>query len=66
MFEDERKQAIADQEAKRKVNQSAMAAAEASQAASARPAPAARPAVAAKPAPAAATRKPVADEVEPE
>jgi len=66
MFEDERKQAIADQEAKRKVNQSAMAAAEASQAASARPAPAARPAVAAKPAPAAATRKPIADEVEPE
>jgi len=66
MFEDERKQAIADQEAKRKVNQSAMAAAEASQAASARPAPAARPAVAAKPAPAAATRKPVAEDVEPE
>jgi len=64
MFEDERKQAIADQEAKRKLNQSAMAAAEASQAA--RPAATARPAVAAKPAPAAATRKPVADEVEPE
>ena len=40
MFEDERKQAIADQEAKRKVNQSAMAAAEASQASAAKPAPA--------------------------
>ncbi|MBA4347966.1 MAG: recombinase RecA [Clostridiales bacterium] len=66
MFEDERKQAIANQEAKRKLNQSAMAAAEASQAASARPAPAVRPVVAAKPAPAAATRKPVDDEVEPE
>ncbi len=65
MFEDERKQAVADQEAKRKVNQNAMAAAEASQASGAKPA-SARPAVAAKPAPAAATRKPVEDEVEPE
>ena len=39
MFEAERKQAIADQEAKRKVNQSAMAAAEAAQASAAKPAP---------------------------
>ena len=63
MFEAERKQAIADQEAKRKVNQSAMAAAEAAQAASAKPAPAARSAVVAKPAPAPAVRKPEAEEV---
>lgn len=65
MFEEERKQAIAAQEAKRQANQSVMAAAEAAQAPAAKPAPA-RPAVAAKPAPAAATRKPVEDEVEPE
>ncbi len=65
MFEDERKQAIADQEAKRKVNQNAMAAAEASQASAAKPAPA-RPAAVTKPAPASATRKPVEEEVEPE
>ncbi len=65
MFEAERKQAIADQEAKRKVNQSAMAAAEAAQsAAAAKPAPAARPAVAAKPAPAAAVRKPAPEEID--
>ena len=63
MFEAERKQAIADQEAKRKVNQSAMAAAEAAQAVSAKPAPAARSAVVAKPAPAPAVRKPEAEEV---
>ena len=49
MFEEERKQAIADQEAKRKVNQNAMAAAEAAQASSAKPAPV----VKAAPAPAA-------------
>ncbi|HWQ98060.1 MAG TPA: recombinase RecA [Clostridia bacterium] len=68
MFDDERKQAIADQEAKRKQNQSAMAAAEASQAASARPAaaPAARPAPVVKAAPAPAARKPVDEDVEPE
>ncbi len=39
MFEEERKQAIADQEAKRKANQSAMAAAEAAQSSAAKPAP---------------------------
>ena len=39
MFEEERKQAAADQEAKRKANQSAMAAAEAAQNTAARPAP---------------------------
>lgn len=66
MFEEERKQAVAAQEAKRQANQSMMAAAEAAQGAAARPAPAARPAVAAKPAPAAAVRKPVEDEIEPE
>jgi recombination protein RecA len=68
MFDDERKQAIADQEAKRKQNQSAMAAAEASQAAAARPAaaPAARPAPVVKAAPAPAARKPVDEDVEPE
>ncbi len=68
MFDDERKQAIADQEAKRKQNQSAMAAAEASQAAAARPAaaPAARPAPVVKVAPAPAARKPVDEDVEPE
>ena len=66
MFEEERKQAIAAQEAKRQANQSAMAAAEAAQSPSAKPAPATRTVVAAKPAPAAATRKPVEDEVEPE
>jgi recombination protein RecA len=60
MFEEERKQAAAAQEAKRQANQSVMAAAEAAQAAAAKPA--ARPAVAAKPAPAAATRKPVEPE----
>ena len=49
MFEEERKQAIADQEAKRKLNQNAMAAAEAAQASSAKPAPV----VKAAPAPAA-------------
>ena len=65
MFEEERKQAIAAQEAKRQANQSVMAAAEAAQTPAAKPAPA-RPTVAAKPAPAAATRKPVEDEVEPE
>ena len=63
MFEEERKQAIAAQEAKRQANQSVMAAAEAAQAPAARPA-AARPAVAAKPAPAAAVRKPVEDEID--
>ena len=63
MFEEERKQAIADQEAKRKLNQSAMAAAEASQAAAAKPAaPAARPAPVVKAAPAPAARKPVEEE----
>ena len=66
MFEEERKQAIAAQEAKRQANQSAMAAAEAAQSPSAKPAPATRTVVAAKPAPAAATRKPVEDEIEPE
>jgi recombination protein RecA len=66
MFEEERKQAVAAQEAKRQANQSMMAAAEAAQGAAARPAPAARPTVAAKPAPAAAVRKPVEDEIEPE
>ena len=66
MFEEERKQAIAAQEAKRQANQSAMAAAEAAQSPSAKPAPATRTVVAAKPAPAAATRQPVEDEVEPE
>ncbi len=39
MFEEERKQAIADQEAKRRANQSTMAAAEAAQNTAARPAP---------------------------
>ena len=63
MFEEERKQAIAAQEAKRQANQSVMAAAEAAQAPAARPA-AARPAVAAKPAPAAAVRKPAEDEID--
>ena len=63
MFEEERKQAIAAQEAKRQANQSVMAAAEAAQAPAARPA-AARPSVAAKPAPAAAVRKPVEDEID--
>ena len=63
MFEEERKQAIAAQEAKRQANQSVMAAAEAAQAPAARPA-AARPAVAAKPAPAEAVRKPVEDEID--
>ena len=53
MFEEERKQAVADQEAKRKLNQSAMAAAEAA---------AAKPAPVVKAAPAAAARKPVADD----
>jgi len=53
MFEEERKQAVADQEAKRKVNQSAMAAAEAA---------AAKPAPVVKAAPAAAARKPVTDD----
>jgi recombination protein RecA len=66
MFDEERKQAIADQEAKRRANQSAMAAAEAAQTAGSKPAPAARPTVAAKPAPAAAVRKPVDEDVEPE
>ena len=66
MFEEERKQAIAAQEAKRQANVSAMAAAEAAQATAAKPAPATRTVVAAKPAPAAATRKPVEDEIEPE
>ena len=65
MFEAERKQAIADQEAKRKVNQSAMAAAEAAQSAAAKPA-ASRPAPVVKAAPAPAARKPVEDEIEPE
>ena len=63
MFEEERKQAIAAQEAKRQANQSVMAAAEAAQAPAARPA-AARPSVAAKPAPAAVVRKPVEDEID--
>ena len=62
MFEEERKQAIADQEAKRRANQSAMAAAEAAQSAAAKPAASARPTVAAKPAPAPAVRKPVETE----
>ena len=53
MFEEERKQAVADQEAKRKLNQSAMAAAEAA---------AAKPAPVVKAAPAAAARKSVADD----
>ncbi len=66
MFEEERKQAIAAQEAKRQANQNMMAAAEAAQSPAARPAPAARPTVAAKPAPATAVRKPVEDEIEPE
>ena len=64
MFEEERKQAIAAQEAKRQANQSVMAAAEAAQAPAAKPAPAARTTVAAKPAPAAAVRKPVEDEID--
>ncbi|HML69000.1 MAG TPA: recombinase RecA [Clostridia bacterium] len=66
MFEEERKQAIAAQEAKRQANQNMMAAAEAAQSPAARPAPAARPTVAAKPAPVTAVRKPVEDEIEPE
>ncbi|MEZ4509090.1 MAG: recombinase RecA [Eubacteriales bacterium] len=53
MFEEERKQAVADQEAKRKLNQSAMAAAEAA---------AAKPAPVVKAAPTAAARKSVADD----
>ena len=53
MFEEERKQAIADQEAKRRVNQSTMAAAEAAQAAQS----AARPAPVVKASPAPAARK---------
>ncbi len=65
MFEAERKQAIADQEAKRKVNQSAMAAAEAAQSAAAKPA-VARPAPVVKAAPAPAARKPIDEDVEPE
>lgn len=63
MFEAERKQAIADQEAKRKVNQSAMAAAEAAQSAAAKPA-AAGPAPVVKAAPAPAARKPVEEEID--
>ena len=54
MFEEERKQAIADQEAKRRINQNTMAAAEASQAAQAA---AARPAPVVKAAPASAAKK---------
>ncbi|MEA4914000.1 MAG: recombinase RecA [Christensenella sp.] len=57
MFEEERKQAIADQEAKRRANQSTMAAAEAAQASSAKPVPVV------KPAPAAA-KKPVDPDLE--
>jgi len=56
MFEEERKQAVADQEAKRKINQNTMAVAEAAQATTAA---AARPTPAAKPAPAPAAKKPV-------
>ena len=63
MFEEERKQAAAAQEAKRQANQSVMAAAEAAQSAAAAK-PAARPAVAAKPAPAAAVRKPAPEEID--
>ncbi len=63
MFEDERKQALADQEAKRKANQSAMAAAEAAQNAAAKPA-AAKPAPVVKAAPAPAARKPVEEEID--
>ena len=68
MFDEERKQAIADQEAKRRANQSAMAAAEAAQNAAAKPAaaPSSRPAPVVKAAPAPAARKPVGEDVEPE
>ena len=64
MFEEERKQAAAAQEAKRQANQSAMVAAEAAQSPASKPTPAARTTVAAKPAPAAAVRKPVEDEID--
>ena len=68
MFDEERKQAIADQEAKRRANQSAMAAAEAAQNAAAKPAaaPSSRPAPVVKAAPAPSARKPVGEDVEPE